>query len=153
MQKSTWFIYINRGKILGKIFGGGRTIYNRRRFMVKITKKQLKQIIKEEASYVLSENSERIKALYKHWEEYEMAPLLTKLDTRKSVIAAEIKDTAYNVFQKLIDAVARADIDIQPLLDYRNAADNAADLKDQGKDIGSEFAVGPMANIRNALGI
>ena len=121
---------------------------------MKITKKQLKQIIKEEASYVLSENSERIKALYKRWEKNEMTPLLAKLDTRKSVIAAQIKNTAYNsTFQDLIYAVARDHGDTEPLLAYRAAADNAADLKDQGKDIGSEFAINPVTNIRNALGI
>jgi hypothetical protein len=123
---------------------------------MKITKSKLKQIIKEEASYVLSENSERIKEIYKHWEEYELKPLLNDLDSgqlRKSVTAAKISNTAGNVFQKLIDAVARDHGDTEPLLAYRAAADNAAALKDQGKDIGSEFAINPVTNIRNALGI
>jgi hypothetical protein len=135
---------------------------------MQITKKQLKQIIKEELAAVLGETSEfvdvppvpdKIKQGYLKWEENELGYMLNYLRAgqvgqHNSNIISDPSSPMTRSFQDLIrwastnNHPARAD-----LLAYRNAADKNASLAAQGKKVGDEWVIGPIEHITNSLGI
>jgi len=133
---------------------------------MKITKKQLKQIIKEELTAVLSETSEfvdvppvpdKVKQDYLKWEENELAPLLNRIRTRQ--VNANNSDAVLgpgkaSLFQKLINVLSRLNHPARDyMVKYRTAADKNASLLAQGVNVGDEWAIWPIENIRKSLGI
>lgn len=133
-------------------------------FNMNITKKQLKQIIKEELAAVLDETSmhvpvpDEVKQAYLKWEENELAPLLNRLRTRQ--VNANNSDAVLgpgkaSLFQKLINVLSRLNHPAADYMagDYRDGANKAASLLAQGVNVGDEWAIGPIENIRKSLGI
>ena len=129
----------------------------------KITKKQLQQIIKEELAAVLDEMGaytpvpDEVKQVYLKWEEYELTPLLDRLRARQvnaNNSDAVLGPSKASLFQNLINWASKNKHPARKyLLAYRNAAVDAATGYAQGKNVGDEWAIGPIENIRKSLGI
>jgi len=135
---------------------------------MQITKKQLKQIIKEELAAVLGETSEfvdvppvpdKIKQGYLKWEENELGYMLNYL--RAGQVGQHnsniISDPSSPMTRSFQDLIRWASTNNHPadeyLLKYRTAADEVATAIAQGKNVGDEWVITPIENIRNSLGI